>query len=146
MIEDQGNMSHPPLSGYSSYYGTSSSNQQSGQQQYGSSRQSGTSSYGQQYQHEDSQTQYQQPSGYDWSSQGQSNPPPSSQAYDSWREASGQRSQYDYGREASNYATQAAAGNTQSYSTHYGSSNTPATSSMSGLNNLAYASGLDNQR
>ena len=139
-------MSYPPLSGYGNYYDTPTN--PSSQSTYGSGRQVPSSgAYGQQYQVDGRNTDYSS-SGYEWAGQDQSGYGPAQhQSYgnDSWRNNGGQSSSYDYRREASSYATQAAAGT--SSQPYYGSSATSTSGqNMSGLNNLAYASGLDTQR
>jgi hypothetical protein len=132
-------MSYPPLGGYGSYYDTTPS--QNTNPTYSGSRQGGSSSYGQQYQGDERPAGYGS-SAYDW--QGQNQPGYSSNSQyggnENWRDSNGQSSNYDYRREASNYATQAAAGSTSQQS-YYGSTS----QAQQGLNNLAYASGLDNR-
>ena len=139
-------MSYPPLSGCGNYYDTPAN--PSSQSTYGSGRQVSSSGvYGQQYQEDNRNTDYTS-SGYEWAGQSQSGYGPGQhQSYgnDSWRNNGGQSTSYDYRREASSYATQAAAGTTSQ--PYYGSSATSTSGqNMSGLNNLAYASGLDTQR
>jgi hypothetical protein len=138
-------MSEPPLNGYGAY--DYSSTNQNAQPSYSPSRQPGNSSYGQQYQSDDRQHQYAQP-GYD--SRGQNHPSYGSNSQpqypnNSWKKANSQGGQYDYRREGSNDATQAAAGNaTQGFYDNNPSNH--AVQSLQALNSLAYASGLDNQR
>ena len=133
-------MSFPPLTGYGNYCDSNSN--QNAPTSYGSARRSRGSGYQQYQQQDDRQSQYGS-SGYDW--QGANQPaypnPQESYSNESWRDANGQPGQYEYIREASDYATQAAAGN--SAQGYYGSSTSQP---MQGLNNLTYASGLDNPR
>ena len=133
-------MSYPPLNGYRNYYESNPS--QNAPTSYGSSRQP-TGSGCQQYQQQDDRQSQYGSSGYDWQGANHATYPNPQESYssESWREANGQPEQYDYRREASHYATQAAAGN--SAQGYYGSSTSQP---MQGLNNLAYASGLDNPR
>ena len=140
-------MSYPPLSDYGRYYNTSSGGHTS-QNGYGAGRgtsESTTYSTQSAYHTEPPQQQYNS-SGYDWSNQNQQSYDSTSQpAYandSSWKDGSRQDTTYDYRRETSTYATQVAAGNhAQGY---YSTAPTESSAQNSGLNNLAYASGLDN--
>lgn len=133
-------MSYPPLTGYGNY--CESAPNQNAPASYGFGRQSRGGGYQQHQQQDDRQSQYGS-SRYDWQGVNQPTYPNPQESYsnESWRDANGQPGRYDHRREANNYATQAAAGNNaQGY---YGSSTSQP---MQGLNNLAYASGLDNPR
>ena len=139
-------MSYPPLSGYGSYYDIPAN--PSSQATYGSGRQVPSSGvYGQQYQEDGRNTNYSS-SGYEWAGQSQSGygrGQHQSYGNDSWKNNGDHSRSYDSRREASSYATQAAAGTTSQ--PYYGSSATSTSGqNMIGLNNLAYASGLDTQR
>ena len=125
-------MSYPPLSGYGGYY---DANQQSSQ--YSSNRQNQANPYAPVTFPNDRQSQYSTTS-YDWQGQSQQNYGQNAQqTYSNDNYAAGQTGQYEYRRENTGYPAQT--NNRNQYET----STTSTRQNLQGLNNLAYASGLD---
>lgn len=122
-------MSYPPVPVYGRYYDASQP-----QTSAYSSRHTSSNPYAPVTTFANERQSQYHTSGYDLHGQNQTNYGQSGQPYI-------QQEQYDYGREPANYATQVASG-----SAHYGgSSSTGRAANLEGLNNLAYASGLDSQ-
>lgn len=136
-------MSYPPISSYGEYYETANQGQNT-QHSYNTARQPNDRYTTQApYPGDIRQSQYGS-SGYDWSGQGQNQQnyadSPRQQTYNSssWKDERIQGASYGDTRQTSSYATQSSAGsNRQEY---YNARST--TQSTQGLNNLAYASGL----
>ncbi|KAK5319174.1 hypothetical protein LTR93_007869 [Exophiala xenobiotica] len=134
-------MSYPPISSFGDYYETANQGQNM-QHSYNTARQSNDRYTTQApYSGDIRQNQYGS-SGYDWSGQNQQNYTDSSrqQTYNtsSWKDERTQGAPYGDTRQTSNYETQSSADSNRQE--HYNARST--TQSTQGLNNLAYASGL----
>ncbi|KAK5455998.1 hypothetical protein LTS15_005317 [Exophiala xenobiotica] len=134
-------MSYPPISSFGGYYETANQGQ-SMQHSYNTARQLNDRYTTQApYSGDIRQNQYGS-SGYDWSGQNQQNYTDSSrqQTYNtsSWKDERTQGAPYGDTRQTSNYATHGSADSNRQE--HYNARS--STQSTQGLNNLAYASGL----
>lgn len=139
-------MSHTSLSNYGEYYDSSNQGQNMNNS-YQVSRQTNQNSpyvTHASYPGDIRQSQYNS-SGYDWSSQSQQNYPNSSRQrtynHEFWKDANSQGASHDDRTPASNYATQAVSGS--GGQSHYNSGSTTTGQTTLALNNLSYASGLE---
>jgi hypothetical protein len=140
-------MSSPPLSNYGDYYDSASQSQTKNNSYGGSRQQNANSGYAAQnaYSVDVRQNKY-FPSGYEWSTgeqqQGYDDNSRQRTGYGSecWTGVNSQSASSSIRAQASNYTTQATAGDTSP--NDYNNSRS-AKQSKSGLNKLAYASALD---